>query len=149
MHTACGILPGEEMVRAISTTSVIRTYITPSGKLTVMRSTGASFGNILGTYTGSKGKTIRYRFDKATATKQGAIGVSVPNDTARLCDSSLEPWTLAYHRRWYLANSEMVQRISTTSANRKNNRPEWQIQSQLHTVFHQNIVGKHRKLCMH
>ena len=95
----------------------------------------------------SKDKMINYHFIKAKSTKQGVLGVRMTNDAERLCDLTLEPWTLAYHRRWYLANSEMVQRISTTSVNRKDNRPEWQIQSQLHTVFHQNIVGKRQKAC--
>ena len=35
LHTACGILAGEEMLRAISTLSVISTNIIPSAKFRV------------------------------------------------------------------------------------------------------------------
>ena len=83
----------------------------------------------------SEDKTIEYRFTEAKSTKQGVEGVSVPNAAQRLCDLTLEPWTLAYHRRWYLANSEMWHKISAKSVSRKNNRPEWQIQSQLHELL--------------
>ena len=50
-------------------------------KLTVMRSTDASFEEYPGAPTRvSEDKTIDYRFIEAKATKQGVIGVSEPND---------------------------------------------------------------------
>ena len=82
----------------------------------------------------SKDKMINYHFIKAKSTKQGVLGVRMTNDAERLCDLTLEPWTLAYAkrilpiRRWYNKSAQQAQ-IN------KNNRPEWQIQSQLRNML--------------
>ena len=70
----------------------------------------------------SKNKTIKYRFIEAKSTKQGVEEASLPSDTQRLCDLTLEPWTLAYAKR-ILAGEEIVRASSTVGVISTDNTP--------------------------